>query len=249
MLDTAIAKRADEDHWVPLSDLMTGLMMIFMLLAIVFMLKVNRDAKSAADQAKIIEKQAQQIKDIALNYSDIRFRIYSDLMAEFQNDLPVWRAKLSSDLTLRFEEPSVQFDTGQAVIKPGFSKILESFFPRYVRILRSERYRDEVEEIRVEGHTSSIWTGLTPEKAYYENMRLSQDRTRAVLQHVLSLPATYDSLSWLIQRITANGLSSARRIFTADGREDQFASQRVEFRVRTKAEDRLSAVLNALPTR
>ncbi len=41
MLDTAIAKRADEDHWVPLSDLMTGLMMIFMLLAIVFMLKVN----------------------------------------------------------------------------------------------------------------------------------------------------------------------------------------------------------------
>ena len=29
------------DHWVPLSDLMTGLMMIFMLVAIVYMLQVS----------------------------------------------------------------------------------------------------------------------------------------------------------------------------------------------------------------
>ncbi len=30
---------AKEEHWIPLSDLMTGLMMMFMLVAIVFMLK------------------------------------------------------------------------------------------------------------------------------------------------------------------------------------------------------------------
>ena len=35
--------RSQEDHWVPLSDLMTGLMMIFLLVAIVFMLQVKKN--------------------------------------------------------------------------------------------------------------------------------------------------------------------------------------------------------------
>ncbi len=43
--------RGQEDHWVPLSDLMTGLMMIFLLVAIVYMLQVKRN------EAKIIEAQ------------------------------------------------------------------------------------------------------------------------------------------------------------------------------------------------
>ena len=40
-------KRADakEDHWIPLSDLMTGLMMMFMLIAIMFMVKIEADTK------------------------------------------------------------------------------------------------------------------------------------------------------------------------------------------------------------
>jgi succinate dehydrogenase hydrophobic anchor subunit len=47
----SLKSRSQEDHWVPLSDLMTGLMMIFLLVAIVFMLQVKRD------EAKIIEAQ------------------------------------------------------------------------------------------------------------------------------------------------------------------------------------------------
>lgn len=46
-----ISPRSQEDHWVPLSDLMTGLMMIFMLVAIVFMIQVKRD------EAKIVDTQ------------------------------------------------------------------------------------------------------------------------------------------------------------------------------------------------
>jgi hypothetical protein len=36
---------AREEHWIPLSDLMTGLMMMFMLVAIIFMVQVDEETK------------------------------------------------------------------------------------------------------------------------------------------------------------------------------------------------------------
>ena len=233
--------RPQEDHWVPLSDLMTGLMMIFLLVAIVFMLEVKRN------EAKIIEAQ-NKVREIATKYSDLRGELYKELSTEFKDDLSKWRASIKPDLTVRFEEPTVQFDTGAAVVKDGFKAILNSFFPRYVKILRSPKYADAIEEVRIEGHTSAIWKNLTPELAYYENMRLSQERARAVLIQVFTIPAIRDDdlLRWLLARVTANGLSSARRLTLPDGSEDLTGSQRVEFRVRTSAEDQVSKILGAL---
>ena len=51
-------KRSDakEDHWIPLSDLMTGLMMMFMLIAVMFMVKVEADAKKVKDIAIIYDE-------------------------------------------------------------------------------------------------------------------------------------------------------------------------------------------------
>lgn len=99
-----------EDHWVPLSDLMTGLMMIFLLVAIVFMLQVKRN------EAKIVEAQ-NRVRDIAIRYTDLRGQLYQELSTEFKDDLTRWHASIKPDLTVRFEEPSVQFDTGAAVVK------------------------------------------------------------------------------------------------------------------------------------
>jgi outer membrane protein OmpA-like peptidoglycan-associated protein len=158
----------------------------------------------------------------------------------------VWHAALAKDLSIRFEEPSVQFDIGQSVLKPEFSRILANFFPRYVRILNSPQFRNEIEEVRIEGHTSSLWKNLQAEPAYYENMRLSQERARSVLQYVFGLPDARDQLGWLVPRVTANGLSSSRRLMTGDS-EDYVGSQRVEFRVRTRAEDKLAEIAKSVP--
>lgn len=231
--------RSQEDHWIPLSDLMSGLMMIFMLVAIVFMIQVKRD------EAKVLDAQ-NHAKDIALVYTDLRAQLYHDLEEEFRDDFRKWHAIVDRDLAVRFQEPSIQFDTGGSIIKPGFASILDSFFPRYAKILTSARYQEAIEEVRIEGHTSSIWKDKTPEQAYYENMRLSQDRTRSVLAYVFGLAAVRDQLWWLVPRVTANGLSSSRRLLLPNGTEDFVASQRVEFRVRTRAEDRLEEILKVI---
>ena len=48
-----------------------------------------------------------------------------------------------------------------------------------------------------------------------------------------------DYLDWSYTHVTAHGMSSSKRIFNEAGTEDYAASRRVEFRLRTQAEDRL----------
>jgi outer membrane protein OmpA-like peptidoglycan-associated protein len=223
---------SSEDHWIPLSDLMTGLMMFFMLIALTYMIKVQTvDAR---------------IRKIAVRYDEIHIDLYRDLKKEFAPDLPLWGAEVHKDLSVRFSEPDILFDTGSDTLKPRFKEILDNFFPRYVRILTKPKYRDSIREVRIEGHTSSFWKGaLSRDDAYFRNMALSQARTRTTLEYVLTLPKVRKSEKWLKGLLTANGLSSSHLVLTRGGREDTSRSQRVEFRIRTDAEARIATIIEA----
>ncbi|SRR5260221_12507275 len=221
-----------EEHWIPLSDLMTGLMMFFLLLAITYMVKVEADAR--------------KIKEIAVLYDQLRTDLYTDLKKEFESDLPKWGAELDRDLTVRFKEPEVLFDTGKDSLKPKFRLILDDFFPRYVQILTTPKYKESIQEIRIEGHTSSVWrVGVSTENAYFNNMALSQARTRSALQYVLGLHPVEDQRSWLRRFLTANGLSSSKLVLDTSGQENQARSQRVEFRVRTDADAKIAKIIES----
>ena len=96
---------------------------------------------------------------------------------------------------------------------------------------------NEISEIRIEGHTSSEWSGeISQEDSYILNMELSQNRTRSVLQYVLSIPDIAPIREWLKMHLTANGLSSSKLIANHHGKENPEESRRVEFRVRTDIE-------------
>lgn len=232
-------RHLSEEHWIPLSDLMTGLMMVFMLIAIIFMVQVQEESKEA-------EAQAARMHQIAVIYSDLREKLYEEFQAEFRNDLTKWGAELDRDLSIRFKEPDVLFASGKSELSSRFREILSDFFPRYLRILSGPAYRESIEEVRIEGHTSSNWIVATsPENAYMFNMALSQERTRSVLQFALYMPRSSDLQSWLTGHLTANGLSSSKLRSNVDGSENRDASRRVEFRVRTNADRRLTDILKA----
>ncbi len=227
------AFETEESHWIPLSDLMTGLMVLFLLIAVTYMMR--------------LESEAARIRAVAVAYNEIRDALYQDLLAEFGADLPKWKAELvKNDLSIRFTDPDILFANGKSELKPEFQQILRDFFPRYERILASPKYRTAINEIRIEGHTSSEWIKMTtPDDAYFRNMELSQARTRSVLGLVLGLPETDTDRAWLKRYVTANGLSSSQPILAADQSEDQARSRRVVFRVRTDAETRIEKILEA----
>lgn len=200
-------------------DLMAGLLFIFILLLMGALLQV--------------QEKAEQDEEIVKKYDQIKTQLYIDLQAEFKDDLPVWRAVIDSTLCVRFQEPAMLFDNNMAVLKPSFKEILNDFYPRYIAILNKPEYRDNIEEIRIEGHTDS-------NGSYFHNMELSQNRTRAVLEYCMSLMRP-DQIEWAKNFITANGLSSSHPILK-NGVEDKDLSRRVEFRVRTNAEKQLEVI-------
>ena len=214
-----VSYQSKEENAFSLStgDLMAGLLFIFILLLMGALLQVQEKAEQDEEIVKRIKTQ-----------------LYIDLQEEFKKDLTVWRATIDSTLCIRFQEPSMLFDEGEDVLKPKFKEILDDFFPRYIGVLSRPQYKDNIEEIRIEGHTNS-------NGGYYSNMELSQDRTRAVLQYCFSLMKDED-IVWLKGLVTANGLSSSHLILTKNGEEDKDLSRRVEFRVRTNAEKQLEDI-------
>ena len=222
----------NDNPWASISDMMSGLMIIFLFISVAYMNNVT--------------KEKSKIENIAITWDKTQEKLYTDLKSEFQNDLAKWQASLNREtLSVRFDEPSVFFVAGSAILTPTFQEILNDFFPRYMNILR--KYQDNIVEVRIEGHTSSEWIGAKDKlDAYFRNMQLSQDRTRTVLQYCLTLPAISSHLEWAISTITANGLSSSKLIINGNGQEDQALSRRVEFRVRTDSEKRVLKILEGI---
>ena len=222
------------NYWVSISDLMSGLMLIFLAIALFFMLQIRREQRD--------------IEGVALVYDTLRIDLYDSLYDEFKDDLVEWGAEIDKEtLSVRFKEPDVLFDSGESGLKPLFVNILNDFFPRYLQILKSPDYEEHIEEVRIEGHTSSFWAETTGDIAYMNNMVLSQRRTRSVLNHVLFMRHDYvlNNKEWLKSRITANGLSSSKLVFV-NGVENRPQSQRVEFRIRTDAEDQMNRILSQI---
>lgn len=221
---------SNQTHWIPLADLMTGLMMIFLLITASFMLRVEQTTT-------LVVKEYEATKnDLVLA-----------LQAEFQENLKQWDAEFLGSMTLRFKNPDVLFATGSAELRPKFKNILDEFLPRYAAILASEKFKGAIKEVRIEGHTSRFWNDTkSPQEAYFLNMELSQARTRAVLKYALRLPKLAESEAWLRERLTANGLSSSKPILKVGGEVDEGASQRVEFRVVTNAEERMERLAEVL---
>jgi len=226
--------RRSESEWISISDLMAGLMMIFLFIAISYM--------------NNLQLRAKQIRNIAVAYQEMRDNLYEDLYEEFKDDLPKWKAEIeSTTLTVRFNEPEVLFPVNSPIVTDRFKDILDDFFPRYLGILSCSKYRDSIEEIRIEGHTSSEWHHrVDTEQAYFLNMELSQGRTRSVLEYCLALVLDQSTKSWTRKYLTANGLSSSQLKCNKDGTENRERSRRVEFRTKTAAERKVVQIIEEM---
>ena len=216
------------EHWLTISDLMAGLMMVFLLVSVALMRSAFLDR--------------DRMREVAVAYREGQVAIDQALRREFENDLEKWDAAIDAEnLTFEFRSPEVLFEAGAIALQPRFAVILDDFFPRYLGVLRA--FETVIDEVRVEGHTSSDWVSATEDEAYFNNMRLSQGRTRSVLEHVYRLPAAPGDRNWVKRKVAAVGFSSSRLVVDAAGREDPEASRRVLFRVVTNAETQIRTIL------
>lgn len=225
------ATEQDESHWLSVSDLMAGLMVVFLFIAIALM----RNA--------MIERN--QIKEVAVAYQENQIAIYEALNDAFSKDLERWDASIDKDsLTFVFNSPDILFKTGEIDLNPQYMLLLQNFFPRYMTALTP--FKHSINEVRIEGHTSSIWNSHTSDTdAYFKNMELSQGRTRSVLEYIYRLDSVISQQTWIKGHVAAVGFSSAKQVLDAQGSEDRSRSRRVSFRVITNADIKIKQILEA----
>ncbi len=161
-----IFKKKSSSVWESISDLMTGLMIVFLFVCIGFL---------------------YQLKDKVSTYEKVRNSIHQDLIKEFNpEDRARLGARIEEDLRVIFVAPSVFFAVGDSTVNQDFQNVLAEFFPRYVKVL--EKYDKDIVELRIEGNASLEYNGdINSNAAYFYNMKLSQERAFNVLQHVFSL--------------------------------------------------------------
>ena len=203
-----------ENNWMNIADIMSALMMIFMFISISFLYQILNE---------------KEIYKISLNKA---------LHKEFDKDLVQWKAVITDENIIRFNAP---FTIGGNELPPSFSQILANYFPRYIKVLSNKKFKEEIEEIRVEGHTSNGWgTVVDKKEIYLKNMHLSQERASNVLAYCYDLNSSIitQNLEWLQNNLRANGMSFSKSLYKNGSTiEDKKRSRRVEFKVLTK--DRL----------
>lgn len=223
--------RESGEHWLSISDLMSGLMIVFLFIAVAFM------------RHTAMEKD--KIKNIAVAYQENQVSIYYALENEFEEELDVWDASIDKEtLTFQFNAPEILFETGNSEINEYFKDILSDFIPRYLQVL--EKFKSSIDEIRIEGHTSSEWGKDTDvDEAYFKNMELSQGRTRSVLRYAYNLEELSDEQrQWIKTNFAAVGFSSAKAVHKRNGIEEMERSRRVTFRVITNADIQIRKIIS-----
>ena len=212
-------KHDDGTIWQSISDMMTGLKMIFLFVCMGFLF---------------------QMKETVSRYEQVKNQIHQDLIEEFKpEDMARLGARIDEeDLRVVFISPSVFFAAGDSTVNQHFQTVLAEFFPRYVKVL--EKYSAEIVEVRIEGNASLEWSGdVNSNDAYFYNMKLSQDRAFNVLQYIFTLNTlqTPDKRQWLVDKLRANGAS-----FSKADTQNANASRCVEISIRRNAEKELNRI-------
>ena len=104
-------------EWISISDMMAGVMMIFLLIAVVYMVVISKAEKRLATQNAELLELNKQMSDIAKTYKNLQAELYGDLVAEFSDDLEKWNAEIDEDNTVSFREPEILFDQGKQEVK------------------------------------------------------------------------------------------------------------------------------------
>lgn len=228
-----------QNVWMSVSDLMTGLMVIFLFITISYMYRV------------------QQNQTVLTDYVDTKNELHEKLIKEFEGDTLRWQMAIGKDLSMKFKNPAVLFAQGSYELTPTFKNILDEFLPRYFDILLNDSLRSNISEVRIEGHTDDVPYPSLDSDPYLANIILSQRRSLSVLKYFRKMDA-FKQYSEEQQKLlefwfTANGLSYGKAlddegeyIIHSKNAINKDLSRRVEFRIVTKGDEVLENFVKKL---
>jgi outer membrane protein OmpA-like peptidoglycan-associated protein len=195
-----------------LTDLMTSLMVIFVLLLLVF---VSHTASKDAAVTDVLLKRLKQ-----------------DLIPQgFSQELIRPDPRDRNAILVIVPDNLMRFDTQKANVNSNGQGWLKTHIPGLANVLCGAQFRASVDSIVVEGHTDrQPWTGLSVGESQNKNLQLSQQRSMAVVEEALTdLSSQPEEHDCFLQKLSATGRGE-QELEATDAQ-----SRRVIFRIRVKA--------------
>jgi len=234
---------SSQSNWLSIADMMTALMVIFMFIAINYIIQV-------------------------IEHTFVEEDIYNKLENEFKEDIKDDKIELGPDGAIRFrldddnEEQNLFEDEGKTLAEPTeyFKGLLVDFLPRYWAVLTSDTtYFDFIKEIRIEGHADpqpyfKKGDAKIEEVSYLNNLELSQNRAKNVLKFLREQPLYLDADDKVKSRMdflfTSIGFSYSRMIndegnfiyLDSNKVTNLDMSRRVEFRIVTSSDKLINKI-------
>lgn len=251
----------DVSYWQSYSDMMAAVLLVMVLILSFSMLESRKEIESEKieldNQKALYKEQEEQLKKQEVIYEEqtelikkqqekldrvigVKSEIITAIQKEFKN----------SQLAIKIDDKTgaisfdsdLLFDPDKAVLKEKSKDFLDEFLPRYFSVLMSEKYKDNVAEIVIEGHTAHYGT-------YMGCLELSQERALAVAKYALADDSSLNSVTdmeVLRTIVTVNGRAWYDPAYFDDGTIDDSNSRRVEIKFRLKDEEMVQEMLDIL---
>ena len=118
----------------------------------------------------------------------------------------------------------VLFPIGQAELTERGQNNLGKISASLIEVLTDPTFRDQVEGVMIEGHTSKAGP-------FRKNLKLSAQRAMHTLQFLLDLPQLKKSDAELKRLFFAGAFGESRPVLKRNGQEDEVKSRRIEIRL------------------
>jgi outer membrane protein OmpA-like peptidoglycan-associated protein len=197
-----------------MTDLMTSLMVIFILLLLVF---VHRTAgKDAAVTDVLLKRLRYEMQPQGFNENTIR---------------PDPRDR--NAILVIVPDRLMNFEAGKSKLRPEGEQFLKAYIPHLAEVLCGDQFRSSIESIVVEGHTDTQpYVGHTVDESESLNLKLSQDRSMVVVENALAdLSSMEAKRGCFLEKLSASGRGEQEQEPTAD------ESRRVILKIRVKVVD------------
>lgn len=202
----------DEENvfWVTMSDMLLGLLMVFMILFVMAMTGfTQRQIKDQATQSEVAKKLSQALKEQKIDASI---------------DTVTGQVKIS-DLNL--------FKVNSYDLTQNGKTYLSKFIPIYVdTVLSNPELADKITNIVIQGHTDSQSFKNTTSKTgqFTKNMDLSLKRAESVAEYAFQTGYNKKYTDKLIKTVIVEGKSYTDPVLT-NGKENYAKSRRVELKL------------------
>jgi flagellar motor protein MotB len=206
-------EQSSSDHLSSsLTDLMTSLMVIFILLLLVFL---HRTAG----------------KNVAVTDALLR-TLRADLVPQGFSSSNIQPDKKDRNAILVIVPDNLMnFQIGESSLRPEGEDFLRTRIPKLAKVLCGPEYRNSIEAVVVEGHTDDYpYRGYSPEESQNLNLKLSQGRSMEVVKKTLSFLQGSEERGCFLEKLSASGRGEQDLEATPE------ESRRVIFKIRVRTD-------------